>query len=192
MRLFYFCFCIVLLPQLSMATDAYDKCRWQFLHGQYFMAEESCLAAAKEGAVDAQNWLALMYTKGKGVPQSFEKAFLWRKKAAQSGDANSQYHLGRLFQRGEGVEKDFQKAELWYRSAAMQGDINGLYNLGRMYTAGIGVEKDVSTAFAWFTLAAERGLDLAENAAGKLQTTMSHEQLQMSALLISELREKIK
>jgi TPR repeat protein len=175
----YLCFIvtIILLPSLSHASDSYEQCRNHFLHGQYFIAEESCLKAAGNGNLDAQKWLAFLYTKGKGVTQDYQKAFYWREKAAKAGDPNSQYHLGRFFQLGNGVEKNLNKAQYWYKKAADKGDVNGLYAMGNLYRKGIGVEKDLPRAYGWYSLAAEKNLLLAEQTMASMAENMTARQI---------------
>jgi len=168
---------IILFPLLTCASDSYEQCRNHFLHGQYFLAEESCLKAAGDENLDAQKWLAFLYTKGKGVPQDYKKAFYWREKAAKAGDLNSQYHLGRFFQLGNGVEMDLSKAKYWYEKAAKKGDVNGLYAMGNLYRKGIGVEIDLSKAYGWYSLAAEKNLLLAEQTMEKMVETMTVQQI---------------
>ena len=178
---------IRIIPHFSYGSEAYDKCRNHFLHGQYFMAEESCLIAANKGQLDAQKWLALMYAKGKGVQQDLKKGVFWREKAAESGDANSQYHLGRFYQLGQGVEEDFEKAKYWYEKSAQQGDMNGLYAMGNLYRSGIGVTVDLPRAYAWYSLAAGKNLLLAEQTIERMEETMSELQITEGKKLASEL-----
>jgi hypothetical protein len=187
----YLFLAILFLPYFSYGSDSFDKCRNFFLHGQYFMAEESCLAAANEGNVDAQKWLAFMYTKGKGVQQDFKKAFFWQEKAAKSEDANSQYHLGRFYQLGNGIEQDFEKARYWYEKSAQYGDINGLYAMGNIYRNGMGVAIDLPRAYGWYSLAAEKNLLLAAQAIERIEENMSDQQIAEGKRFVDKLLLKI-
>jgi len=177
MKIFFFVAILVLPRIVDAAASSYDQCRDHFLHGQYFMAEESCLAAANEGNLDAQKWLAFLYTKGKGVQQDYSKAFFWREMAANAGDINSQYHLGRFFELGNGVDRDFKKARYWYEKSASKGDMNGLYAMGNLYRKGIGVEVDLPRAYAWYSLAAVKNMLLAEETVERMEETMSDQQI---------------
>jgi len=170
-------FAILILPVFASGSEAYEQCRNHFLHGQYFVAEESCLLAANEGNIEPQKWLAFMYTKGKGVQQDYKKAFFWRQKAAESGDANSEYHLGRFYQLGNGIEQDFAKARHWYEKSCRQGDMNGLYAMGNLYRKGLGIEVDPVKAYGWYSLAAERGLLLAQETVERMEESMSEAQI---------------
>jgi len=176
-RYLFFIVSVILFPPLSHASESYEQCRNHFLHGQYFLAEESCLKAAGEENLDAQKWLAFLYTKGKGVAQDYKKAFYWRDKAARAGDLNSQYHLGRFFQLGNGVGMDLNKARYWYEKAAKKGDVNGLYAMGNLYRKGIGVKIDLPRAYGWYSLAAEKNLALAKQTIESMTETMSAQQI---------------
>ncbi len=176
-RYLFFILSIILFPSLSHSSNSYEQCRNHFLHGQYSIAEESCLKAADDGNIDAQKWLAFLYTKGKGVAQDYKKAFYWRKKAAKAGDPNSQYHIGRFFQLGNGVEMDLNKARYWYEKAAIKGDVNGLYAMGNLYRQGIGVEIDLPKAYGWYSLAAEKNLLLAKQTMESMAETMTVQQI---------------
>lgn len=104
-----------------------------------------------------QNNLAVIYAEGRGVPQDYEKAAFWFRKAAEQGDAYAQYSLAYLHRQGLGVEKDYAEAAKWYYRAALQGDAQSQYHLGTLYYLGRGVPKSHQTAVDWFTKAAARG-----------------------------------
>ncbi len=182
----YFLGVLLLFPCCTYASDAASQCRNHFLHGQYFVAEESCLAAAEEGDADAKKWLALMYTKGKGVKQDFKKAFYWRREAAKRGDSNSLYHLGRLYQLGHGVGQDFPMARYWYKKSAGNGDMNGVYALGNMYRKGFGGLVDIPRAYACYIVAAEKNFQLAIQAIQDLEQSMTAEQKAEGDRLVRE------
>ena len=78
-------------------------------------------ALANQGDAEAQYELALMYAKGRGVPQDFTKAAGWYRKAAEQGDAKAQHNLGCCYELGKGVRKNLTKAVAWFRKAAEQG-----------------------------------------------------------------------
>lgn len=167
---------LLLHPAPSYASSAFETCRDHFLHGRYFIAETSCLKAANEGILDAQKWVAFMYTKGKGVPQDHDKAFFWTEKVAKSGDANSQYLLGRCYQFGIGTKKDLKKALYWYKKSAKQKNINGLYAMGNMYRKGIGLNADPVKAFACYRQAAEKGMYLAGQAMENVGSSLTDDE----------------
>jgi TPR repeat protein len=49
---------------------------------------------AEQGDPYAQYKLAVMYAKGRGVPQDFAQAVAWYRKAAEQGDPYAQFWLG--------------------------------------------------------------------------------------------------
>jgi len=85
------------------------------------LAYKEFLAAAKEGHVDSQFNVALMYEKGIGVGKDEKEAVVWYGKAASQGSAAAQFNLGVLYENGRGAKVDFAKANEWYRKASVQG-----------------------------------------------------------------------
>ena len=63
-----------------------------------------------------------MYANGHGVPQDYEEAVKWLRKAVEQGDAGGQRNLGVMYANGHGVPQDYEEAVKWYRKAAEQGD----------------------------------------------------------------------
>ena len=66
----------------------------------------------------AQYWLGMMYLKGQGVQQDYEKAGEWFLKAAEHGVPQAQYKLAELYYRGNGLPKDYESAYIWYKVGA--------------------------------------------------------------------------
>ncbi len=56
------------------------------LNGEYIYASELYLKAAKQGHVDSQFNLAVLYDIGQGVEKNRQKAMYWFRKAAEQGD----------------------------------------------------------------------------------------------------------
>jgi TPR repeat protein len=54
-----------------------------------------------------------LYWAGKGVPQSYGKAFLWFHRAGQRGYAPAQLALGRAYATGLGIKQDKVAAAMW-------------------------------------------------------------------------------
>ena len=104
---------------------------------------------AEQGDAEAQYFLGWMYYKGQGVPQNYEEAAKWTRKAAEQGRAWAQYNLG--------VPQDYVEAAKWYRKAAEQGDAEAQHNLGVMYYNGEGVPQDFIESYAWVLLAKADG-----------------------------------
>jgi hypothetical protein len=70
-------------------------------------------ALAPRGNPEAQAYLALLYSKGFGVPQNYTAAAYWFRRAAEQGHSGAQYELGLLYDRGFGVPQDVVEAEKW-------------------------------------------------------------------------------
>ena len=92
------------------------------------LAYRTFLAAAKEGHVDSQFKVALMYEKGIGVGKDEKEAFVWYGKAATQGSAAAQFNLGVLYENGRGTKIDFVKANEWYSKASVQQCSSSLRN----------------------------------------------------------------
>jgi TPR repeat protein len=59
-----------------------------------------------------------MYYNGEGVPQDYEEAIKWYRKAADQGDASAQFNLGVSYEYGKGVPQDYVQAHKWANLAA--------------------------------------------------------------------------
>ncbi len=105
-------------------------------------AYKSFLAAAKEGHMDSQFNLGVMYEQGIGVAKDNQQAVVWYAKAAAQGSSAAQYNLGVLYENGRGTAVDFAKANDMYRKASVQGDPLAVGNLGMLYIRGDGVKEN--------------------------------------------------
>ena len=106
------------------------------------LAYKKFLAAAKEGHVDSQFNVALMYERGIGVGKDGKEAVVWYDKAASQGNAAAQFNLGVLYENGRGTKIDFVRANEWYRKASVQGDALAIGNLGMLYVRAQGVKEN--------------------------------------------------
>ena len=75
---------------------------------------QKTLQAAKQGNVDAQYNLGVMYAIGQDVPQDDAQAVQWYRQAAEQGDAQAQSNLGLMYEQGQGVRQDYAEAFRWY------------------------------------------------------------------------------
>ena len=114
-------------------------------------------AQARQGDVDSQFELGLLYDTGRGVPQDDGEAVSWYERAAQQGSAEGQYKLGFMYFAGRGVPQAAAVAHAWWRRAADQGHAEAQYHLGSMYYNGFGVAQDDGLAMRYFRIAAEKG-----------------------------------
>ena len=123
---------------------------------------------ARQGNKYAQFSLGVLYYNGQGVPQDYNQAAQWYRKAAEQGRADARNNLGVLYDQGQGVPQDYNQAAQWYRKAAEQGNAAAQYNLGVGYYNGQGVPQDYSQAAQWYRKAAEKGDADAQNNLGVL------------------------
>lgn len=110
------------------------------------------------GAADAEHDLGTFYAIGmEGMPQSFERAAYWYRRAADQGVVNAQYNLGVLLERGLGVPQDSAAAVAQFRKAASKGHPDAQNALGVAYLNGAGVPRDPAQALDWFRQASAGG-----------------------------------
>jgi hypothetical protein len=128
----------------------------------------SCRARADQGDAKAESELAYMYSHGQGVPQDYDQALYWRRKAADQGYAGGEDGLGYMYSYGQGVPQDYAAAFRWYRKAADQGDARGQNDIALMYELGQGVPQDYAEALGWYRKAADQGYASAQYNLGNM------------------------
>jgi uncharacterized protein len=79
-------------------------------------------AAAEQGNAPAQHALAILDSKGLGVPLDRNEAARWERLAAQQGYSNAETGLAHFYETGEGVPLDYVSAYEWYSRASAAGD----------------------------------------------------------------------
>ena len=134
------------------------------------LAEDAnaCRIRAEHGDAKAESQLAYMYSHGQGVPQDYNEALRWRRKAADHNYAIGEDGLGYMYYYGQGVPQDYAEALRWYRKAADQGDPEGQNSLALMYEQGQGVSQDYSEALRWYRKAVDQGFARAEYNLGNM------------------------
>ena len=110
--------------------------------------------AAEQGVPEAQNNLAAMYARGRGVPRDDVEAVQWYRNAAEQGSPRAQHSLGQMYAAGDGVPPDMGEAVRLNRLAAEQGHRSAQNTMGLFYAAGRGVPQDYVEAHKWHDLAA--------------------------------------
>ena len=76
-----------------------------------------CRPLAEQGVSHAQNVLGEIYMYGEGIPQDFDEAAKWFRRAAKQHHRRAQFMLGVLYWSGDGVAKDYDTAVKWFRLA---------------------------------------------------------------------------
>lgn len=87
------------------------------------------LEAAKQGHIEAQTNLSILYAEGLGVAQDYVEAAKWLLEAAQQGDGFAQHNLGIQYANGEGVRHDYVYAYVLKMLAVRQGIEPAIKNL---------------------------------------------------------------
>ena len=87
--------------------------------GDYAAAFKVWLPLAKQGDVDAQYNLGLMYYEGDGVDQDDVQAFKYWRLAAIQEHQQAQYWLGIMYDFGLGIDQNNINAYLWYTSSLL-------------------------------------------------------------------------
>jgi hypothetical protein len=128
----------------------------------------SCRVRADKGDAKAESELAYMYSHGQGVPQDYNEALRWRRKAADQGYAGGEDGLGYIYLHGLGVPQDYAEALRWYRKAADQGDAMGQNSLALMYEQGLGAPRDYAEALRWYRKSVDHGYASAEYNLGNM------------------------
>ena len=119
-------------------------------------AFEELVHTAEQGDGDAQADLADMYAAGRTVPQDFERAAYWRKRAAEQGIARAENALGKQYAAGLGVPQDHEKALSWLQRAAENEDPDFWFDLA-VYYEQVGGTEALEAAIDWHSRAVDAG-----------------------------------
>lgn len=93
-------------------------CRNYMHERSYEEAYHWCRRAARGAQdVEARYYVGWMYYYGRGVAQSYERAFRWHHAAARAGESRAQTFVGLMYRQGQGVARDPDLAQHWYRQA---------------------------------------------------------------------------
>jgi uncharacterized protein len=104
---------------LSISSScAYADGVSDYARGDYQRAARTLVVEAERGRPLAQTYFGFMYQMGRGVPQNFELAAFWYRRAAEQGVPAAQYLLAMLYDKGFGVPQDWVEAEIWLDLAA--------------------------------------------------------------------------
>lgn len=137
-------------------------------------AVSELLTRAQGGEAEAQNQLGIHYSEGQGLPQNYQEAKYWFKKAADQGHAGAQVNLGTLYSLGQGAPFSDPMALFWFQKAADQRNALAFAKLGMMYERGRGVSQNLVEAHMWYNLSSAYGEKRAaesRNAVAKHMTT---------------------
>jgi uncharacterized protein len=80
------------------------------------------LLTADQGDAESQYILGWLYFVGKQMPQDFNKAEFWFRKASKQSQHTALRYMGLMFEEGKGMTKDVNEALNWYKLAAELGN----------------------------------------------------------------------
>lgn len=160
--------------------------------GHYKAALNELRPLAEKGDAIAQYNLAIMYTKGQGLPQDYTEAAKWYQKAADQGNSDAQFLLGYLYYEGQRVPQDYTEAIKWFHKAAYHGDAIAQVLLGDIYADDQGAHYDYVQAHMWYNLAAANGSKYASGLRERVAKKMTPAQIAEAQKLAREFMLKLK
>lgn len=179
---------LALLLVLAVPAAAQDKVLGLVFYkqGNYAAALDEFRPLAEQGDALAQHYLGVMYHNGQGVPQDYQEAVKWTKKAAEQDFAQAQAHLGSMYTSGHGVPESYVLATKWYRKAAERGYVEAQAMVGVFYLEGRGVPQNYVLAHKWLNLAAAQGDQVATKIREHVAERMTPEQIAEAQKLARE------
>ncbi len=144
------------------------------------------LLKADEQGVSSPESLSIigtMYLQGIGVPQNYQEAWEYLKRAADLGDVTAKKNLAYMYYNGLTGKPDYEQALQLYKEAAFLGDEVSQSNVGMMYAEGMGAGVDRVRAYAWYSLAASQGNLAAVAARNTLMLRMNWQELNRAQAL---------
>lgn len=143
-----------LFPNLAYSSES--ECRSYYEQYRFERARAFCGPLAKSGNAIGQNYFGMMYSRGQGVPMSYQEATKWYQLSAQQGNADAAYNLGEIMSTFQIGPRNFKEAAKWYRQAADHGNVDAAVQLGILHS-GCCLPKDYKEALKWNRFAANRG-----------------------------------
>jgi len=170
--LFALGYCASAMAGFTEGANAYNA-------RNYALALKEITPLAKNGHVEAQHLLGLMYYMGRGVERDYKLAMQWHRKAADQGKADAQYVVGAMYYTGNSVPQDHKLAVEWFRKAACQGHGEAQHALGLMYRYhAAGLPQDKVLAYMLWNLAAAGGNMNATEQRAAIAKRMTPEQIE--------------
>ncbi|MBM3803542.1 MAG: sel1 repeat family protein [Acidimicrobiia bacterium] len=131
---------VALVASLTLPAQAdFLAGKLAFQNGDYETALRELRPAAEDGHAEAQLYLGMMYSRGRGVQRDDTEAVKWILRSAEQGNVSAQTMLGMRYVSGRGVPQNDDEAVKWFRAATRRGHPPAQHNLGIMYEQGRGV-----------------------------------------------------
>ena len=143
---------ILLVCIAGPARGGFDEGQAAFYNLDYATALDEWIPLAETGDSRAQYQVALMYYRGEGLPQDYEKAALWYRRAAERGDVDAQLNIGLMHAQGLGVKQSFYEAFKWFELAVLNSPNSGFYDkafYNRENAASMLDRKQIEKAERW-------------------------------------------
>lgn len=142
----------LLLGLSGPARAGFEEGLAAFYSFDYETALHEWIPLAEAGDSRAQYQLGIMYYRGEGLPQDYDKAALWYRRAADRGDADAQLNLGLMYALGLGLKQSFYEAFKWFELAVLNSPNSefrdkAFYN--RENAASMLERKDIEKAERW-------------------------------------------
>jgi TPR repeat protein len=134
------------------------EARVLFDNGDFAAAYKPLKRLARNGSVEADYLLYVMYVEGKGVTADIPTAMKYLRVAATQnyrrtpgkfGYADAQYALGKRYAAGDGVKKNAKNALNNFIRAARQGHTNALIEIPAYYAGEKGLAADAERGYEW-------------------------------------------
>jgi TPR repeat protein len=131
------------------------------LQKSYAEEAKAALKLAEQGDARAQDVIAKMLMKGRGVRKDEAKGIDWLAKSLGTSPDQSDFQmtLAKMYaaDTDQYLKHDYSKAMKVFQQAAAQGNAEAQYQIGFLYEFGQGVAKDQTEAMKWYRQAAENG-----------------------------------
>ncbi|MCK5003344.1 MAG: sel1 repeat family protein [Gammaproteobacteria bacterium] len=128
-----------------------------YIRGDFSKSLQLLQELAKQGNIKAQGRLGLMYERGIGIQQNYDKAREWYNRAIKSSSGFALARRGFMYERGLGELQNYTQAVNYYHRAIEQGNASAYAHLGFLYFNGKGVDKDYDNAHLHFKKSADEG-----------------------------------
>jgi uncharacterized protein len=132
---------------------------------------EQLLHAAKEGDIDSENALAILYSNGKAEPylhRDSNMAMTWWTRAAKRGQQEAALHLGMANFFPIDHAPNYQAGIDWLKQSAQLGNAHAQYLFGNICFKGLHTPKDVIAAIKLWTESSAQGYSKAQRSLGEL------------------------
>jgi len=127
------------------ANKIFEKAYIKWNQGKNKKSFKLYKKCALMGHTICYEYLAYMYSDGKGIKKNPKKALYWYKRAEKAGH-HCHLSIGYIYDVGKGVAKDKKKAMYWYRIGVKRKDSSSMSNIAILYRE----QNKYNKMFKWF------------------------------------------